>query len=240
MTRPPALGSFRFFDDDRASFDSSLAFFATAQALALDASVVVDVGCGRGAMVDADEGRALQDLRGPGRHVIGIDIDPAGTDNPTLDEFRLIDDDRWPLEDGSVDLAVCDWTLEHVADPVAFVRELHRVLRPGGAFVARTVSRHSPLSLFARAVPNRRHASVLESLQPQRQERDVFPTVYAMNTRKALAALLERDFEWSVTHRPSLDQYLLRWPRAARAVMVVEARLPRSAQAVLVVAARKR
>ena len=109
-----------------------------------------------------------------------------------------------------------------------------------GAFVARTVSRHSPLSLFARAVPNRRHASVLESLQPQRQERDVFPTVYAMNTRKALAALLDRDFEWSVTHRPSLDQYLLRWPRAARAVMVVEARLPRSAQAVLVVAARKK
>lgn len=38
-----------------------------------------------------------------------------------------------PFEDGSVDLAVTQEVLEHVAEPGAAMREIHRVLRPGGS-----------------------------------------------------------------------------------------------------------
>ena len=34
------------------------------------------------------------------------------------------------------------------------MRELARVLRPGGVFIARTISRHSVLAAAARVVPN--------------------------------------------------------------------------------------
>jgi SAM-dependent methyltransferase len=212
-----------------------------AQALAADAKLIVDVGCGRGALVDAPHGgRLLHDLRGAGRRVVGIDVDLAAADNPVIDEFRRIEDDRWPLDDGSADLVVCDWVLEHIAEPSTFIAELARVLRPGGAFLARTVSRRSPVSVAARLVPNNRHGKFVTRLQPTRASVDVFPTVYRMNDCETLARLLNTDFRWAVSFHPGLEQYALRSPRLARFVATVEPRMPRRWQHVLILAAQRR
>lgn len=239
--RSGALGSYRFFRDHRGSIDSAVSLFLFAQALAADAQTIVDVGCGRGAMIDAStDERRLHDLRGAGRRVVGIDVDPAASANPTIDEFRLIQGNAWPLESGTVDLVVCDWVLEHIQDPAAFVAELARVLRPGGAFVARTISSRSVLATAARAVPNAVHARLLQRLQPDRAERDVFPTAYRMNTRRALQPLLGPGFDWAVSFHPGLDEYLLRRPALAATVAAVEPRLPKAMQTVMIVTARKR
>lgn len=228
-----------------ADSDSSAQFCSMIHALLPAAAVVVDVGCGRGGMVQTLDGTDPLDFRGPGRRVIGIDVDPVGHDNPVLDEFRLIEAGgaamaRWPLDDGSVDLVVSDWTLEHVDRPEHFVAELSRVLRPGGAFIARTVNRSSVPALGARVVPNRHHAKVVGRLQPGRQEHDVFPTVYRMNSRKQLAQLLDREFEWSATSHGGLHHYLGPWPWAQRVARAVEPRLPKGGQLTLLLAARKR
>jgi len=235
------LGSYRIFADHHHSVDSIVTLFSLAQLLATDASVIVDVGCGRGALIDPDIGeRRLHDMRAPGRTVIGIDVDPIGAENPIIDEFRAIENDRWPFDDGTVDLALCDWVLEHIPDPAAFVGELHRVLRPGGAFVARTVSRGSLLSKTARLVPNRRHSQVISRLQPKREEQDVFPTVYRMNTARDLAKVFDAGFDWAVSFHPGLDQYAKPWPRLARTLTVVEPRIPLRNQLSLILTARKR
>lgn len=42
------------------------------------------------------------------------------------------DAQRLPLPDASVDAALCTWSLCSISDPVAAVREVRRVLRPGG------------------------------------------------------------------------------------------------------------
>ena len=47
-------------------------------------------------------------------------------------EFIGLDGQRLPLDDQSVDNALSTWTLCSIEDPVAAVRELARVLRPGG------------------------------------------------------------------------------------------------------------
>ena len=230
------------FDDRILGTDSAHVFFVSAQALAAQAKVVAEVGCGRGAAVELDQpGGPWQDLRGPGRTVIGIDIEDAGTANPVIDEFRLIGSDgRWPLDDASVDLAVSDYVLEHVTDPAAFVSELARILRPGGTFIGRTVSRRSLLSVAARIVPNERHASTVARLQPGRAAQDVFHTAYKMNTRKDLAGVLDADFDWALAHRTGLEQYFKPWPRVRRAVAASERHLPRSMQMGLVVFARRK
>jgi len=234
------VGWDELFDDRILAQDSAHVFLTTAQALAARAQLIAEVGCGRGAMVREQPAGAWQDLRGAGRRVIGLDVDDAGKQNPVIDEFRLVEDGHWPLQDASVDLAVSDFVLEHVTDPAAFVSELSRVLRPGGVFLARTINRRSLLSLAARLVPNRSHARIIDTVQPGRADMDVFPTAYRMNTRRALAALLDDDFEWAAASRTGLDHYLRRTPRLARLVLVTERRLPRSLQTALVICARRR
>jgi SAM-dependent methyltransferase len=236
------LGLGEIFDDRILGLDSAHVFLISAQAFAARSQLVAEVGCGRGALVHVDQpGGAWQDLRGPGRTVVGIDIEEIGIENPIIDEFRLIGSDgRWPLDDASVDLAVSDFVLEHVTEPEDFVGELARVLRPGGVFVARTISRHSVLAAFARMVPNDAHARALNHLQPGREERDVFRTAYKMNSRSDLAKLLDRDFEWAAAARTGLEQYFKPWPRLRRCVAPVERHLPRSMWMALVVFAKRR
>lgn len=245
MDNPDAVGWNELFNPSQAATgDSILPFLGLAQAVAARASVIAEVGCGRGSEAYAKRApgiASIQDLRGPNRQVIGMDVDPVGVENPLIDEFRQISEDgRWPLNDSSVDFAVADWVLEHVVDPDAFVAELSRVLRPGGAFIARTPSRHSPLSLFARTVPNSKHGSVLAILQPRRETRDVFPTFYRMNSARTLRGLLDVNYDWSMSHRSDLREYFSRWPRAAQTITAVEPHLPQHLRSTLVIYARKR
>ncbi len=49
-----------------------------------------------------------------------------------LDEFRLGKLESFPIEDGSCDAVVMGFILEHVEDPLSFLKEAERVLVPGG------------------------------------------------------------------------------------------------------------
>jgi SAM-dependent methyltransferase len=172
--------------------DGTMAFTLRVQALLGPNQKVLDVGCGRGSRVDdrCELRRQLQDFRGAGRRVLGIDPDANAASNPFLDEFRLMQDvRRWPVEDASIDLLYADYVLEHVDDPAAFFGEVARVLRPGGHACFRTPNRWSYPSLAARLVPNRMHAAVTGYVQQGREARDVFPTFYRCNSAGRLREL---------------------------------------------------
>jgi SAM-dependent methyltransferase len=172
--------------------DGTLAFYLRVNALLDLNDVVLDVGCGRGAYVEDPVvlKRELRSLRGKCRRVIGIDVDQQARDNPGLDEFYPIESDRWPVDNRSIDLCLCDFVLEHIADPRAFFGEIERTIRPGGYVCIRTPNSQSYVGLLARMIPNRFHRAVVGRVQDGRKAEDVFPTLYRCNTRRRLRSML--------------------------------------------------
>lgn len=170
--------------------DCTVAFFTRLDALLSPDLTLLNLGAGRGRAVLTDASpyrRKIQTLRGRVKKVIGIDIDDAVLSNPDVDEAHVIDPfGTWPLADASVDIILCDHVLEHVAEPAEFVREIKRVLKPGGWFCARTPVKWGYIGLGARLIPNSLHVALLKWLQPSRKAEDVFPVTYLMNSRAAL------------------------------------------------------
>lgn len=174
--------------------DGTLIFYSHVSALLSPSAVVLDIGCGRGAYATdpVTVRRNLRVFKGRSHHVIGIDVDPAAAVNPCLDEFRQIQSAWWPVEDGTVDVCVSDWVLEHVEDPDQFFAEAYRVLKPGGYLCLRTANARSYVGLFARLIPNRYHASLVSRMPNNKRAEDVFPTRYRCNTRSAIKTMLAR------------------------------------------------
>jgi ubiquinone/menaquinone biosynthesis C-methylase UbiE len=101
---------------------------------------ILDLGCGTGAYT-----RALADR---GFEVVGLDFAPAmlarARAQAPMARFVKGDlDDPLPFADGSFDHALCVCALQCVGDPVRFLAEVGRVLRPGGVFLAVVVATDS-------------------------------------------------------------------------------------------------
>lgn len=91
-------------------------------------ALVVDVGCG--------EGRLPRDLRARGYEVIAVDASPtlieaARAADPDGD-YRVADAAALPIADASADIVTAFMTPQDFDDLGSAVREMARVLRPGG------------------------------------------------------------------------------------------------------------
>jgi SAM-dependent methyltransferase len=97
--------------------------------------LTLDVGCG--------EGRVTRDLRALGHHVVGVDQSPAmiaaAREADPEGEYVEADAAEVPFEDGSADLVISFMSLMDMDDMAGVVREMGRVLEPGGRFVVAVV-----------------------------------------------------------------------------------------------------
>ena len=191
--------------------DGTVAFYNRVNALVQPSSVVVDVGCGRGAYVEDPVPYRLQlrILKGKCQKVIGIDVDPKGKENPYIDEFRLIEGNRWPVESEAADVCIADNVLEHVQDVEGFFSQCRQVLKPGGYLCIRTPNLLSYFGVVARLVPNRGHVPVLKRVKDRVIEQDVFPTVYHCNTIPAIRRRMNQyGFDYAVYGYEAEPSYL--------------------------------
>jgi SAM-dependent methyltransferase len=153
---------------------------------------VLDVGCGRGGVIELLHGQVAS----------AVGVDP---DRRSLVEHRAAGVRRaaglmehLPFPDGSFDLVVCSWVLEHLARPERAFAEIARVLqspdpvtaRNGGHFVLLAPNAWHPLAWVNRWLGRIGdwQARLVRRLYG-RAEADTFPTVYRANTLRRIERL---------------------------------------------------
>ena len=97
---------------------------------------VLDLGC--------NTGYGTVRISSVARRVVGADVSARAIDaarsRPDGDrvDWTVIDDDRLPFAADSFDLVTSFQVIEHVDDPLPWLREICRVLRPGGTAILTT------------------------------------------------------------------------------------------------------
>lgn len=91
----------------------------------------LDIGCGSGGIAFT--------LAPHVRMIVGIDPEPWPSWETKAEEQQNLsfvsayfDGDQLPLQVGTADVVICNQVYEHVTHPSALIRNIHRVLKPGG------------------------------------------------------------------------------------------------------------
>src|SRR5690606_17460525 len=102
--------------------------------------LILDVGCGAGFLCN--------ELSEKGYRVKGIDLSRESLaiarqyDKTKLVEYQIADAYKLPFQANSFDVITCLDFLEHVDRPHEVIREISRVLKPGGLFFFHTFNRN--------------------------------------------------------------------------------------------------
>lgn len=133
--RPPVARAYDAwaarYDVDRNATRDLDAEVVRSAPLALDGADVLEVGCGTG--------KNTVWLAAHARSVVALDFSPGmlarARERVAGGHVRFVEHDvrePWPVADAAVDVVVGNLVLEHVDDLAPVLREVARVLRPGG------------------------------------------------------------------------------------------------------------
>lgn len=181
---------------------------------------VLDVACGTGVVTRL----AAEFVGSPGK-VTGLDLNPgmlavARSTTPSDRSIEWIEGnaEALPLADGAYDVVLCQMGLQFIPNKLAALREMHRVLAPGGrvhvnlpgprprlfAIMADGIARHinQDGAAFVDLVFSMHDAGELRDLF----ESSGFRNIEIEATRKRLTVPSPREFLWQYIHSTPLAQ----------------------------------
>jgi ubiquinone/menaquinone biosynthesis C-methylase UbiE len=173
----------RYYPDDIP--DVTQQFFGWIRENITPDSVMLDLGAGTASPMP------IKVFKGEVRKVVGADIDEVVLTNDQLDEAHVIREDALPFPEGSFDIVISDYVLEHVRRPRPFLGDVYRVLKRSGSFFFRTPNRFHYVSIIARLTPHWFHQLVANRARGGLSEKwsRQYPTYYRMNDRGTLRRL---------------------------------------------------
>jgi SAM-dependent methyltransferase len=159
--------------------DEQVRFDALIRSYLEPAMVILDAGAGRGTMFP-------HDYRRTAARVVGADIDPDVKENANLTEAVVADLAELPYVDASFDLAFSKFVFEHLDRPIAVMRELRRVMKPGAHLLVHTPNRWHYVALAATVTPTRFHAWFNDRMGREDAHKHTFPTRYRINGSRTI------------------------------------------------------
>lgn len=180
------LGYKRRYKEENSAWDDSLVKLTKLVRERLTGKpVVLDFGCGRGNFI-------IDELAGSFSEKIGFDVLQESVDgNKTCNRIIIGDTLKLPLPDASVDVIVSLWVFEHLEKPAEALRDIHRVLKPGGFLAFVTPNKHS-LLIRLRQLMSDGVAHRLLKILYGREEKDAFSVYYRANTEKDIFTLAHK------------------------------------------------
>lgn len=170
-------------------------YVRTLKAELVDGARWLDIGCGRQIVPSwaspLSEQAAL--VRKAGIFA-GLDTDHALLEHPLL-KYRVIGiGQHLPFQDQSFDLITANMVFEHLEHPEEILREIHRVLSPGGKLIFHTPNYRYPYIFIASLIGDSIKKPLIWMLE-RREDQDVFKTFYHSNTVSKVKSLAASGFE---------------------------------------------
>ena len=107
-------------------------------------STLLDAGCATGPML------TLLTQEYPDKKYVGLDLSPKMIEigkKKNLKNTTFVEGDceNMPFEDNSFDIVINSQSFHHYPNPVAFFKEVYRVLKPGGKLILRDNTASKPV-----------------------------------------------------------------------------------------------
>ena len=155
-----------------------------------DGCTILDVGGGR-QWEFHEERKRFSNMK-----VIALDISEEQLRcNHDADEkilFAMGTDERAPLDDNSVDLVTSTMVLEHIENNDYTMREVFRVLKPGGKFISVMPNKFSIFSTINRILPYKLARNILLTLKPDFKGISGFKAYYDRTYYSGMKKLLNK------------------------------------------------
>lgn len=133
-----------------------------------------------------------QELAARASLLAGVDLDFDSLRRNRFAHLRIKANlERLPLPSCSFDLLTANMVMEHVEHPETVLREMHRVLAPGGLFVLHTPNRLNPGVRLAGVMPQALKNRIVRVLEG-RIEENIFPVFYRLNSPQEIRNLAAR------------------------------------------------
>ena len=152
---------------------------------------VLDIGGGKRCTF-ADECRTYTGIK-----ITALDVSAEELAfNNDADEkivFDLTSGKRVPLEDESVDMVTSSSVLEHLKDLESAVKEVSRIIKPGGKFISVFPSKFALFAVINQLLPNWLARKILFAIRPEAKGFGGFVAYYNRLYYPALKNLLSRN-----------------------------------------------
>lgn len=147
----------------------------------------LEVGCGHQLWPEWIPGQ--EETAKTARLLVGLDPDAGSLQQNPVIHHRVVGL-TLPFRDGSFDLVTANMVFEHLEDPAAVLRDIGRVLAPGGVCIFHTANALYWQTVLGRSLPQWIKNTLVE-FSEGRDAADVYPTHYRINTERAIPRVLE-------------------------------------------------